>query len=35
LPAYERYRGEVDPDRIADVVVRIDDPRHPAVSVRD
>ena len=35
LPAYERYRAEVDPDRSADVVVRLDDPRHPALTVRE
>ncbi len=31
LPAYERYAREVAPETHADVVVRIDDPRHPAV----
>jgi hypothetical protein len=31
LPAYERYREEVDPAAFADVVVRVDDPRHPAM----
>jgi hypothetical protein len=31
LPAYERYRDEVMPELIADVVVRVDDPRHPAL----
>ncbi|MFE0025187.1 uridine kinase [Amycolatopsis sp. NPDC059021] len=31
LPAYERYEQEVDPSALADVVVRVDDPRHPAV----
>lgn len=31
LPAYERYRDEVMPELLADVVVRVDDPRHPAV----
>lgn len=31
LPAYERYRTEVDPVRAADVAVRLDDPRRPAV----
>jgi hypothetical protein len=31
LPAYERYRDEVMPHLLADVVVRVDDPRHPAV----
>jgi hypothetical protein len=34
LPAYDRYRDQVDPERVADVVVRADDPRHPALSVR-
>ncbi|WP_027927296.1 uridine kinase [Amycolatopsis benzoatilytica] len=31
LPAYERYESEVDPSALADVVVRMDDPRHPAI----
>ncbi len=31
LPAYARYEDEVAPARIADVVVRADDPRHPAL----
>ncbi|WP_329050079.1 uridine kinase [Amycolatopsis sp. NBC_01488] len=31
LPAYERYEAEVDPSALADVVVRVDDPRHPAL----
>ena len=31
LPAYERYGDEVDPAAFADVVVRVDDPRHPAM----
>ena len=31
LPAYARYADEVVPARLADVVVRADDPRHPAV----
>ncbi|MGW2228912.1 uridine kinase [Streptomyces formicae] len=30
LPAFERYEREVDPAGRADVVVRADDPRHPA-----
>ncbi|MFD6434872.1 uridine kinase [Streptomyces venezuelae] len=30
LPAFERYESEVDPAAAADVVVRADDPRHPA-----
>jgi hypothetical protein len=32
LPAYVRYEQEVDPERVADVLVRVDDPRHPALS---
>ncbi|MFJ2212247.1 uridine kinase [Streptomyces sp. NPDC101062] len=32
LPAFERYEAEVDPAATADVVVRADDPRHPAWS---
>lgn len=32
LPAYERYDAEVRPADLADVVVRLDDPRHPAVA---
>ncbi|MFF1375289.1 uridine kinase [Streptomyces sp. NPDC058308] len=32
LPAFERYEDEVDPAAVADVVVRADDPRHPAWS---
>ncbi|MFC4042899.1 uridine kinase [Dactylosporangium siamense] len=31
LPAFQRYDNEVLPQDIADVVVRADDPRHPAV----
>ncbi|BCB75473.1 uridine kinase [Phytohabitans flavus] len=31
LPAYARYTDEVDPAAFADVVVRVDDPRHPAL----
>lgn len=31
LPAYERYEREADPARAADVVVRVEDPRHPAM----
>ncbi|MBP2477779.1 hypothetical protein JOF53_006651 [Crossiella equi] len=31
LPAYRRYAEEVGPDGLADVVVRVDDPRHPAL----
>jgi hypothetical protein len=32
LPAYERYQQEVHPERSADVLIRMDDPRHPALS---
>jgi hypothetical protein len=32
LPAYSRYEQEVDPERVASVLVRVDDPRHPALS---
>jgi hypothetical protein len=31
LPAYERYEAEVGPSDVADVVARVDDPRHPAL----
>ena len=31
LPAFARYGAEVDPAACADVVIRMDDPRHPAV----
>lgn len=34
LPAFERYEREVDPAGTADVVVRADDPRHPAWALR-
>jgi hypothetical protein len=34
LPAYARYTDEVAPQRNADVVVRADDPNHPAVVER-
>jgi hypothetical protein len=34
LPAYRRYAQEVDPAAWADVVVRCDDPLHPAVVDR-
>jgi hypothetical protein len=30
LPAFERYEEETDPSATADVLVRTDDPRHPA-----
>lgn len=34
LPAFARYGEEVDPAAFADVVVRLDDPRRPAVVLR-
>ncbi|MFC7648913.1 uridine kinase [Streptosporangium lutulentum] len=34
LPAYTRYEEEAAPASVADVVVRVDDPRHPAVVTR-
>ncbi len=33
LPAYARYAAEVDPLSAADVIVRTDDPRHPAIQL--
>ncbi|QAY64078.1 uridine kinase [Xylanimonas allomyrinae] len=35
LAAYDRYRREAAPERRADVVVRYDDARHPALVRRD
>jgi hypothetical protein len=35
LPAYARYELEQDPLQTADISVRCDDPRHPALVVRD
>jgi hypothetical protein len=32
LPAYDRYERETDPEQTADLLVRLDDPRHPALS---
>ena len=34
LPAFTRYRDEVMPSLFADVVVRMEDPRHPALVER-
>jgi hypothetical protein len=34
LPAFDRYDGDVDPASVADVVIRYDDPRRPAISIR-
>lgn len=31
LPAFDRYDAEARPAELADVVVKLDDPRHPAV----
>ena len=31
LAAFARYAHEVDPEAVADVVVRVDDPAHPAL----
>lgn len=33
LPAYERYSAEAQPEEAADIVVRLDDPRRPALVV--
>ncbi|MEH0843844.1 uridine kinase [Micromonospora sp. CPCC 205711] len=35
LPAFDRYADEVTPASFADVVVRADDPRHPALMESD
>jgi hypothetical protein len=32
LPAFARYENEVRPADLADIVVRADDPRHPAIG---
>jgi hypothetical protein len=34
LPAYERYEAEVGPAALADLVIRLNDPRRPAVVDR-
>lgn len=31
MPAFARYQAEVSPEAVADVVLRMDDPRHPAL----
>ena len=31
LPAFARYRRDVHPEQAADLVIKLDDPRHPAV----
>jgi len=33
LPAFDRYATDVEPEEVADLVVRVDDPRRPAVVV--
>jgi hypothetical protein len=35
LPAYARYEREAEPIAAADVAVRVDDPKHPAVIRRE
>jgi hypothetical protein len=35
LPAFARYADDVRPEETADVVLRVDDARHPALVVRD
>lgn len=32
LPAFARYDAETTPTQVADVVVHVDDPRHPALA---
>ena len=32
LPAFERYAAQTRPSELADVLVKLDDPRHPAVQ---
>jgi hypothetical protein len=34
LPAFDRYRAEAEPAAVADVVVKMDDPQHPAITER-
>jgi hypothetical protein len=34
LPAFDRYRTEAEPAAVADVVVKMDDPQHPAITER-
>ncbi|MBB4681395.1 nucleoside/nucleotide kinase family protein [Crossiella cryophila] len=31
LPAFKRYTEEVDPESLADIVIRLDNPAHPAL----
>ena len=32
LPAFDRYDDEVGPAELADVVIKVDDPPHPALG---
>jgi hypothetical protein len=34
LPAFDRYDAEVGPVALADIVIKLDDPGHPAVLMR-
>ncbi|MDQ3599906.1 MAG: hypothetical protein M3408_01355 [Actinomycetota bacterium] len=34
LPAYRRYAQEVDPEAVAEVVLRVDHPDRPALLAR-
>jgi hypothetical protein len=34
LPAFDRYDTDVRPADVADIVIRMDDPRHPAIRTR-
>jgi hypothetical protein len=34
LPAYARYQEQADPVNTADIVIKVDDPRHPALLGR-
>jgi hypothetical protein len=34
LPAFDDYDRDVDPTAVADIVVRVNDPRHPALLLR-
>ena len=31
LPAFDRYDEEVGPAELADIVIKVDDPAHPAL----
>lgn len=34
LPAFDRYDEEVSPAELADLVIKVDDPAHPALRIR-